>query len=68
MQTVTRADGETVALWSATDALVLKMMTSVLQAVLPVHRTCSHVKGHGGHKAAVRRGQRRLVPEIFHII
>ena len=67
MQTVTRADGETLALWSAADALVLKMMTGAL-AVLPVHRTCSHVKGHGGHKAAVRRGQRRLVPEIFNII
>ena len=55
MQTVTRADGETLALWSAADALVLKMMTGILQDVLPVHRACSHVKGHGGHKAAVRR-------------
>lgn len=58
MQAITRADRETVALWSATDALVLKMMTAVLQAVLPVHRTCSHVKGHGGHKIAVQRADR----------
>jgi len=58
MQTVTRADGETLALWPARDALVLKMITQTLQPVLPVHRACTHVRGHGGHKEAVQRVQR----------
>ena len=55
LQVVTKADGEEVALWSAADALVLKWMTMALQDLLPVHRACTHVKGHGGHKAAVRQ-------------
>ena len=49
------ADGNEIDLWSSRDALVLKAMTIVLSGVLPVSRHCTHVRGHGGVKAAVRR-------------
>ncbi|WP_208854226.1 reverse transcriptase/maturase family protein [Aeromonas fluvialis] len=55
MQVVQRADGNEIALWCAADALVLKLITLHLQTILPVHRSCTHVKGHGGHKCAVRQ-------------
>ncbi len=46
------SDGEVIDLWSARDALVLK--------ALPVSPRCTHVKGHGGAKAAVRQVMRHL--------
>ncbi|WP_139540898.1 reverse transcriptase domain-containing protein [Klebsiella spallanzanii] len=48
LQIITKASGESVALWSSRDALVLKMLTGALTPVLPVHPLCEHVKGHGG--------------------
>jgi hypothetical protein len=59
---VTRRDGEEVEIWSARDALVLKALALVLADHLPVARSCTHVKGHGGAKAAVRAVWRH-VPE-----
>jgi RNA-directed DNA polymerase len=50
---VTRRDGEEVEIWSARDALVLKALALVLASRLPISRFCTHVKGHGGAKAAV---------------
>lgn len=58
MQIITRADGEEVALWSAADALVLKILTLTLQPILPCHQACYHIQGHGGHKASVRQAHR----------
>jgi RNA-directed DNA polymerase len=56
LQRVTKADGSSEAdLWSARDALVLKALTLVLARVLPVSRHCTHIKGNGGAKAAVRQ-------------
>jgi hypothetical protein len=52
---VTRRDGDEVEIWSSRDALVLKALASVLANHLPVSRSCTHVKGHGGAKAAVRQ-------------
>jgi len=53
---VTLRDGETVALWSSADALVIKVLTRIVQAKLKpaLHRACYHLKGHGGLKGAVR--------------
>jgi hypothetical protein len=51
---VTRRDREEVEIWSSRDALVLKALALVLAEHLPVSRSCTHVKGHGGAKAAVR--------------
>ena len=42
-------------LWSARDALVLKALALVLGEHLPILPRCTHVKGHGGAKAAVRQ-------------
>ncbi len=52
---VTLKHGEEVDLWSARDALVLKALTIALAKHLPVSTRCTHVKGHGGAKAAVRQ-------------
>ncbi len=57
---ITKADGEEIALWSARDALVLKALAMVLARHLPVSRSCTHVKGHGGAKAAVRQVMAKL--------
>jgi hypothetical protein len=48
LQRVTKADGSEADLWSARDALVLAR-------VLPVSPRCTHIKGNGGAKAAVRQ-------------
>jgi len=52
---------------SAEDKLVIRAMTQVLQPVLPLHPTCTHVKGHGGLKQAVRDTQEYLAahPDSF---
>ncbi len=52
---VTFKDGEEIDLWSARDALVLKVIAVVLAKHLPVSPRCAHIKGHGGAKAVVRR-------------
>ena len=62
---ITKADGEEIDLWSARDALVLKALAMVLARHLPVSRSCTHVKGHGGAKAAVRRVMARLAGNRF---
>ena len=60
LERITPASGEEIDLWSARDALVLKALTIVLADVLPVSERCTHVKGHGGAKRAIRQvlGQR----------
>ena len=57
---ITRADGEECDLWAARDALVLKALAMVLGKALPSSRHCTHLKGHGGAKGAVRRVLRHL--------
>ncbi|MEE9246740.1 MAG: hypothetical protein V3U63_11130 [Gemmatimonadota bacterium] len=57
---VTLKDGEEVDLWSARDALMLKALAIVLAKHLPVSPRCTHVKGRGGAKAAVRQVMRHL--------
>ncbi len=62
---VTLADGEEADLWSARDALVLKSMALVLGEHLPVSRACTHIKGHGGAKHAVREVRENLADNRF---
>jgi len=52
---------------NAEDKLVIRAMTQVLQPVLPIPTTCTHVKGHGGLKPAVRDTQEYLAahPDSF---
>ena len=54
--------GETIALWSSKDALIIKVLTGILQKKLkPVlAKTCYHLKGHGGLKGAVRDVMKEL--------
>jgi len=62
---VTNRDGESLTLWSAKDALVLKAITIVLERHLPLSKNCTHVRGHGGGKAAVRRVYEALPANTF---
>jgi hypothetical protein len=49
-----RRDGGTIELWSALDALVLKAIAIVMSRSMGLPRSCYHLRGHGGAKAAVR--------------
>lgn len=60
LQIVKKASGESVALWSSSDALVLKMLTEMLETQLPVHPLCEHVRGHGGGRQSAIRVDRHL--------
>jgi RNA-directed DNA polymerase len=63
---ITLKDGEETDLWSARDALVLKAMALVLGKHLPVSpRCCTHLKGHGGAKFAVREVRDHLAANRF---
>jgi RNA-directed DNA polymerase len=50
---------------SARDALVLKALALVLQVHLPSSRRCTHLKGHGGSKGAVRAVRAALPAHRF---
>jgi len=54
--------GETIALWSSQDALIIKILTGIIQERLKpfLLKTCYHLKGHGGLKGAVRDVMRQL--------
>jgi RNA-directed DNA polymerase len=53
LSVVTKADGETLHLWSSQGALVLKMLAMALPDALALSSLCTHIKGHGGLKATV---------------
>ena len=62
---ITLKDGEDTDLWSARDALVLKALAIVLGEHLPVSPRCTHLKGHGGAKFAVREVRNHLAANRF---
>ncbi|MEL5280743.1 reverse transcriptase domain-containing protein [Serratia bockelmannii] len=61
LQIIKKASGESIALWSARDALVLKLLTDALESQLPVHPLCEHIKGHGGGRQSTQRVHRYLL-------
>ena len=54
LSVVTKADGESIHLWSSQDALVLNMLAMALPDALALSPLCTHIKGHGGLKATVK--------------
>lgn len=48
-------DGSHVDVWTSRDALVLKALTLCLADVLPVLPSCTHIRGNGGAKEAIRQ-------------
>jgi RNA-directed DNA polymerase len=62
---ITLKDSEDTDLWSARDALVLKGLAIVLGKHLPVSHRCTHIKGHGGAKYAVRAVRDHLAANRF---
>jgi RNA-directed DNA polymerase len=65
LQRVQKASGEVIHLWSARDALVLKVLSIMLAEVLPISMACTHVKGHGGLKSTVRQVYDQLPSHCF---
>ena len=65
LRQVTLKTGEMIELWSARDALVLKMLAWALAELLPTSLRCTHLKGHGGAKFAVREVARHLPEHRF---
>ncbi len=61
----TLENGEEVDLFSARDALVLKALSLILGNRLSLSRNCTHLKGNGGSKGAVRRVWRHLKQHRF---
>jgi hypothetical protein len=61
---ITLKNGEETDLWSARDALVLKALAIGLGKHLPVSSRCTHIKGNGGAKYAVREVRDHL-PDIL---
>jgi RNA-directed DNA polymerase len=59
------SNGETIDIWTAQDALVLKALTITLSDLLPVSSDCTHIKGHGGLKRAVRDVHQNLPDNGF---
>lgn len=57
---ITKTDGSTLHLWSAQDALVLKMLAMGIAPSLGCSPHCTHLKGHGGLKQTIARVQQRL--------
>ena len=59
---ITLSSGETIALWSSQDALIIKVLTGIIQERLKpfLLKTCYHLKGHGGLKGAVRDVMKHL--------
>jgi hypothetical protein len=60
-------DGRKMALWSAGSRRRLRRETQAIsQALLPrIPRSCTHVRGHGGVKGALRQIQRRIPKANF---
>ncbi len=65
LQSITKADGSVIHLWCSADALVLKALTLAITPLLPISRRCTHVKGNGGLKYAVREVQKHLPANQF---
>ena len=59
---ITLSCGETIALWSSRDALIIKVLTGIIQERLKpfLLKTCYHLKGHRGLKGAVRDVMKHL--------
>lgn len=54
---VHRQAGRSWVQWSARDALILKWVALEVQQQLPLHRRCTHVRGHGGRQVLVEIAQ-----------
>ncbi len=65
---ITLSCGETIALWSSQDALIIKVLTGIIQESLKpfLLKTCYHFKGHGGLKGAVRDVMKHLPKYKFY--
>jgi RNA-directed DNA polymerase len=62
---IEKADGSEIELWAARGALVLKALSLVLADLLPSSPRCTHLKNHGGAKAAVRLVQKHIAQNRF---
>ena len=62
---ITLKSDEEIDIWAARDAVVLKALATYLAQVLPMNSSCTHIKGHGGLKGAVREVREHLSSNRF---
>jgi RNA-directed DNA polymerase len=60
LQRITKSNGERIALMSAQDAFVLKLLSISLQSILPFHQRCIHIKGRGGSKKSLEKTHQQI--------
>jgi RNA-directed DNA polymerase len=65
LERIALKDGSSIDLWSSRDALVLKAMTLCLERTLPILPSCTHIRGHGGAKEAVRQVHSHLPQHAY---
>ncbi|NKB87178.1 MAG: reverse transcriptase [Acidobacteria bacterium] len=65
VQRITTHEGETLHVWRAADALVLKALAIALQDTLPISPRCTHVKGNGGAHGAIAAVREQLPQHRF---
>jgi len=65
LRQVTLKTGESIELWSARDALILKLLAWTLEDLLPSSRRCTHLKNNGGAKYALREVIKHLPRHQF---
>lgn len=58
-------DGSHVDVWTSRDALVIKALTLCLATILPASTRCTHIKGNGGAKEAIRQVAEHLPTNSF---
>ena len=68
VQLIEKTDGQTIAVWSSADALVIKLLADALRLILPVHPCCEHVAGHGGGKTSAQKLDRQIRSGQFHFV
>ncbi len=58
---------EIVSMWNSRDMIALKMITGVLNDLMKDHlpKSCTHVKGHGGLKKAVKKTYEALSEHTY---
>jgi len=60
LASIVKSNGQRIHCWSSQDALVLKLISYLLQDELVLSSRCTHIKGHGGLKQCVVGVQRQL--------
>jgi len=60
LKRICKENGHIIHLWTSQDALVMKVLATIIQPHLKLSKTCKHIKGQGGLKQGVSELQHQL--------